>query len=166
MRKLAVIWALAGFTALLGAALYRLSIIALDSWSSELDLVHYLVLIANLVFMAYSEGYRGFQKKFSPRFAERLLKLRDSGNSLQCWLAPLYCMNYFNAERRQLIVTYLLTLMIIVFIIGFKYIPQPWRGILDAGVVLGLTWGMIATWSCSLKALMQPLAEPLNADPL
>lgn len=165
MRKLAVIWALLGFTGLLGAAVFRLAIIAIDSWSTPLNAVHYLVLITNLVFMAYSEGYRGFQKRFSPRFAQRLLKLKISGNTLQCLLAPLYCMNYFGAARRQLIVTYSLTLMIIVFILTFGYIPQPWRGILDAGVVLGLVWGMVATWAHSLSDLLQARADSLSTGP-
>ena len=165
MRKLAVIWALLGFTGLLGVAIFRLAVIAIDSWSSEMQTVHYLVLLANLVFMAYTEGYRGFQIRFSPRFAQRLLKLKTSGSALQCLLAPLYCMNYFNSARRQLIVTYSLTLMIVVFILGFRYIPQPWRGILDAGVVLGLAWGLITTWAQSLERLLQPGREPLNVGP-
>ena len=165
MRKLAVIWALLGFSGLLGAAVFRLAVIALDSWSSQLNAAHYLVLFANLGFMAYSEGYRGFQKRFSPRFAQRLVKLKTSGSTLQCLLAPLYCMNYFSAARRQLIVTYSLTLMIIVFIVSFRYIPQPWRGIFDAGVVLGLAWGIVATWICSLSALLQPAKNSMKADP-
>ena len=165
MRNFAVIWALTGFTALLGAAVFRLSTMAMDSWSFQLQAVHYLVLFANLAFMAYSEGYRGFQKRFSPRFAQRLVKLKISGTTLQCLLAPFYCMNYFSAARRQLIVTYSLTLMIIVFILSFRYIPQPWRGILDAGVVLGLAWGIIATWSCSLSALLHPANDSMNTDP-
>ena len=165
MRKLAVIWALLGFTGLLGAALYRLAVIALDSWSSELQAMHYWLLFANLAFMAYTEGYRGFQKRFSPRFVQRLLKLKTSGSTLECLLAPLYCMTFFSATRRQLIVTYSLTAMIIFFIISFRHIPQPWRGILDAGVVLGLGWGMVATWAQSLSCLLQPIDKSLNADP-
>ncbi|MYA76383.1 MAG: hypothetical protein F4Y17_01955 [Gemmatimonadetes bacterium] len=32
--------------------------------------------------------------------------------------------------------------MILIFLI--RYLPQPWRGIVDAGVVVGLTWGLVS----------------------
>ena len=42
-----------------------------------------------------------------------------------------------------MIVTYLLTVMIVVLVIVFHMLDQPWRGILDAGVVVGLSWGIV-----------------------
>ncbi|MCP4433050.1 MAG: hypothetical protein GY806_18915, partial [Gammaproteobacteria bacterium] len=36
------------------------------------------------------------------------------------------------------------TLAIVVLILIFNQISQPWRGILDAGVVVGLSWGVIS----------------------
>jgi len=40
--------------------------------------------------------------------------------------------------------SYALTAMIICFIIIARMLPQPWRGILDAGVVVGLSIGIIS----------------------
>ena len=33
--------------------------------------------------------------------------------------------------------------MIVGFVLVIPYLAQPWRGIVDAGVVVGLLWGLI-----------------------
>ena len=33
--------------------------------------------------------------------------------------------------------------MIVAFVLVIPYLAQPWRGIVDAGVVVGLLWGLI-----------------------
>jgi hypothetical protein len=142
---IAVIWAIIGLFALLGFACWRLSAYTIDSFSMPLDWLHWVVFIAWAIFMAHGEGYKGFQKKFSPRFAARCKYLSHSATWLQVLLAPLFCMAYFHAPKKRVIATYALTLMIIVFIFSFRLIPQPWKGLLDFGVVLGLAWGIIST---------------------
>ena len=107
---------------------------------------HWLLLLANVGFMAYSEGYRGFQLGYSPRLARRVAHIRQAGSTLDCVLAPIYAMGFYSAPLPRLLITYLVTLGIIVLILLFHQISQPWRGILDAGVVIGLIWGLIATW--------------------
>jgi hypothetical protein len=42
---------------------------------------------------------------------------------------------------------------IIVLIILVRLLPQPWRGMVDAGVVVGLAWGMISLILFGLQAL-------------
>lgn len=159
MRWLAVAWALAGFTLLLGFAIYRLAAVAVDGLLDELQPVHWLVLVGNVLFMAYTEGYRGFQLGYSPRFAARTLLLRNGGSLVHCLLAPLFAMGLYAAPRRQLMTGWLLTALIVLLVIVFRYIPQPWRGILDAGVVVGLGWGLTVTWIQVLRLHATP--EPL-----
>lgn len=139
-------WGVVGVCLLLIIAVYRLAMIALDAFTFSFYWYHWLLLVCNLGFMAYSEGYRGFQKNFSPRVAARAryLKFRADPNLLHIVFAPLFCMGYFYAVRRRLVTTYGLTISIIILILTFNYISQPWRGILDAGVVVGLTWGVIS----------------------
>ncbi|MDX1568873.1 MAG: hypothetical protein R3200_00190 [Xanthomonadales bacterium] len=146
LRAAAGLWAVAGFSLLLIAAIERLLPHALDALSMPLGLHHLALLAANLLFMLYSEGYRGFQRSFSPRFAARVADLRRNGDLLRGVLAPFYCMGYFGAGRRQTIVTWSLTTLIVLLVITFRLIPQPWRGVLDAGVVAGLIYGLLATW--------------------
>ncbi len=142
--RLAQLWALAGFTAILGYAVYRLSGHFLVAWDFQFQWYHWLVLAINCLFMAYSEGYKGFQKSYSLKFANRLQQLEQASPRAKI-LAPLYCMNYFSATAKNMKIAYILTAAIILLILIFNQIPQPWRGILDAGVVVGLTWGIVAT---------------------
>ena len=145
-RRLAPWWAIAGFSLLLLLAMYRLTRIALDGLEGPLQPVHWAVLVLFCLFMAYSEGYRGFQRRFSPRFAGRTVALREAATALQVLLAPFYAMSLFSAPRRQLVTAWLLTALIVALVITFRFIPQPWRGLLDAGVVVGLGWGLVVTW--------------------
>lgn len=158
---LAASWALAGFLLLLSKAIVALSLVTWQALSYPLSPLHWLALLANVVFMAWSEGYKGFQQGFSPRFARRAKFLMHSGNIVERLLAPLYCMHFFNAPRRRMVVSYALLLMILAFIFMFSLIPQPWRGILDAGVVVGLVWGLLSTVYACAKILPQDSSAQL-----
>ena len=102
--------------------------------------------------MVYSEGHRGFHQSYSPRVVARAKYLSERPTFLSVLFAPLFCMGYFRTTKRRLISTYVLTLMIIGFIIVFQQIAQPWRGILDFGVVVGLTWGLVSILFFTIRA--------------
>ena len=137
------LWGLTGVLLLLGSAIYRLTPLAVDAFARELRWYHWLFLAFVLFFMAYAEGYRAFQQGFSPRVAARARYLRTHRNALHAVLAPLFCMGYFHAPKRRRVVSISVTAGIIVLIILVRLLSQPWRGIVDAGVVVGLAWGMI-----------------------
>ncbi|MEM1091899.1 MAG: hypothetical protein AAGI67_16060 [Pseudomonadota bacterium] len=161
LRRLAVAWAITGFSLLLGVALVRLTARTLEGFAYPFTWHHWLVLSAGVLFMAYTEGYRGFQLKFSPRFAGRVLALREGGTLTQCVLAPFYAMGFFAAPRRVVITAWLLTVMIVCLVLLLKLVPQPWRGIADAGVVIGLGWGLIATlWMTADQLRRRPDFAP------
>lgn len=103
--------------------------------------------------MAWYEGYRGFQLQFSPRFAARAAALYKRATPGQALLAPFILMCFLQAPRRRLIVAYLLAVGVAVLVALYRTLPQPWRGILDAGVVVGLAWGIIATLWVTFYAL-------------
>ena len=42
-------------------------------------------------------------------------------------------------------ITYILTITII-FLIIIERISEPWRGIIDTGVLVGLSWGLLSFW--------------------
>ncbi len=149
---IAAIWGILGFLLLLGYAVWRLTERSIEALQMPLNWTHWLVFITFLLFMAYSEGYKGFQKKFSPRFAARAKYLTQHTTFLRLLLAPLFCMSYFHAPKKRVTVTYILTVAIIVFILLFHLLPQPWRGLLDGGVVIGLIWGMMASILFCIKA--------------
>lgn len=148
------LWGLAGVMALLGCAIYRLTPIAMEALRMDLSTTQWVVLIIWTVFMLVAEGYRGFQKKFSPRTAARIRHLRDHPKPLHVVLAPLFCMGYFHARRKTRIIAFALTFGIILLVVLVRVLfEQPWRGIIDAGVVLGLTYGAISLLLFTIKAL-------------
>ena len=149
-------WGIGGMLLLLGNAIHRLFILTHDAFSFEFSWYHWLALLVNLAFMAYSEGYKGFQKSFSPRFAARARYLRDHPRPLHVLLAPFFCAGYFHTTRRRQISIVVLTLAIIILILIVHRLPQPWRGIIDAGVVLGLAWGLVSIVHQSVLAFTSP----------
>ncbi|CAA0079867.1 Uncharacterised protein [BD1-7 clade bacterium] len=144
LRKAAAIWGFVGVTSFLGFAVFRLYDNTFQAFESNLTLFQWVLLFANIVFMSYSEGYRGFQKNFSPRVAARIRYLKDSADLKSGLFAPAFCMGYFGTTRRRQISVIVLTLALMALISVVRTLPQPWRGIIDAGVVVGLTWGLIS----------------------
>ena len=136
------IWGFLGAFMLISYAVWRLTPMATDALNYPLSVLQWSALAANIVFMAYSEGYKGFQQAFAPRVAARSLYLSRNPTAIRVVLAPLFVIGYFDATRRRLITSYLLTTMIIILIVLTRMVDQPWRGIIDAGVVIGLVWGL------------------------
>jgi len=94
--------------------------------------------------MGYSEGYRGFQLGFSPRIAARALWLSRNPSLLRGLLAPAFCMGFFGATKRRTLTSWCVLAGIVGIVSLVRLLPQPWRGIVDFGVVVGLTWGLLA----------------------
>jgi hypothetical protein len=141
---LGAVWAVAGFALILLDAINRLAGIALQSIESGLTPLQWAVLAVVIILMAYAEGYRGFQKSFSPRCAARAWHLLNNPHALSVVFAPLFIMGFFRATRKPLLFAWVGTLLIVMLIIILQLSPQPWRGIVDAGVVVGLSWGLVS----------------------
>jgi hypothetical protein len=145
-------WGIVGLSLILGSALYRLYPYALELCETPLVWYHWLALGASLIFMGYAEGYKGFHLKFSPRAAARALYLKNNPTVTRVLLAPFFCMGYFHATRKRKTTAYSLTAMIVLLIVLVRQMTQPWRGIVDAGVLLGLGWGLVSIWYFSVIA--------------
>ncbi len=137
-------WGTGGVLLILSSAVLRLAPVAWSALVSGLRWWQLGLFAASVGFMAYSEGYRGFQRGFSPRVVARALQLAENPRPLFVLMAPLYCMGFFHATRKRMLVSWCLTAAIVGMVIMVKGLPQPWRGIIDAGVVVGLVWGMVA----------------------
>ena len=146
-------WGAVGVTGVLVFAIVRIGPRALAAYTAGLDSTQWIVAIVFAVFMAYSEGYRGFQLRFSPRTAARVRYLRDRPDLLRSLLAPLFAMGFFHANRRTRTVAYGVSLGIVVLVLLVRWLEQPWRGIVSMGVVLGLTWGTVSLAASIVTAL-------------
>lgn len=151
--RLAAAWGATGLMALLAFAVARLAGIVLDGLDYAWHWQHVTLAAVNAAFMAWSEGYRGFQLGFSPRCAARVKWLLEHPSPLRVALAPLFVMGFFGAPRRRVFGTYALTLGIVAAILLVHLLPHPWRAALDIGVVIGLAWGM-ASFAWSLWAAL------------
>ena len=144
MRLLGFYWGIAGVIIFLLYAVLRLSQHVLEMTEYNLNFFHWLLLIVFAVWMAWAEGYKGFHLAFSPRVIARARYLRYQSHPLLSLLAPLFCMGYIYATKKRKMVSYILTGTIIMMVMLLRITPQPWRGIIDVGVVAGLTLGILS----------------------
>lgn len=159
--SLALVWGLGGVLLILSTAVWRLAPIALEALRSPLEGWQWAVAALWVVFMAWSEGHRGFHQRFSPTAVARAYHLASHPRPLHLALAPLYCMGFFHGTRRRLLTSWILTAVIVGFVVLVRLTDQPWRGIIDLGVVVGLTWGMASLLVWLGRARRgEPLADP------
>lgn len=114
--------------------------------------------------MAYAEGFKGFQKKFSPLVVKRALTLdasaadggagRGRAGPLRILLAGPYSMGLFHASKKRKTVSWGLTTGVLCLVQLVKRLPYPWRSIVDAGVVVGLSYGTLSICAIWARALM------------
>jgi hypothetical protein len=140
----ALVWGIGGVLWLLGRAIWRMVHVAVELEFGALGTVHLGFGVLWMVFMAYSEGYRAFQLRFSPRVVGRALWLAHARRPWLTLLAPLFCMGLVHATRQRLIVSWSIAVLIVLVIIGVRMLAQPWRGLIDVGVAVGLGWGVVA----------------------
>lgn len=142
MKFIATAWGALGVAALLISAISRLAPKGLAVTQTDLSTFQWVCLISFAIFMLHAEGYRGFQKKFSPRTAARVHYLYHNPTLIRGIFAPFFCIGYFDAVKKVRIVSTCLTLGIIGLITLVRHCPEPWRGIIDFGVTLGLSYGL------------------------
>lgn len=159
-------WGVIGVLGFVGQALYRLTPLALVP--IEQDMLHGWLLglyIFSALFNAYAEGYRGFQRNFSPRVVARAFHLARNPKPVHVILAPVFCMGLFHANRKRLYVSWGLLIGIMILIVIIRQLAQPWRGIIDVGVVVGLTWGSLSIVVLFLRALIVNKVPPHDSLP-
>jgi len=142
LRVIGHYWGLLGVFAFIASAVVRLSPRMLEALQQPLGPWQWLVLLTFTAYMAYAEGYKGFHLNFAPRIVVRAIHLRESASPLHALLAPLFCMGFIHATRRRQLVSLLVTSGIVVVVLVVSQAPQPWRGIIDTGVVTGLVLGL------------------------
>lgn len=126
---------------LLSQATWRLAPLAWEAMHSGLSTTQWILLGVWVAVMAHAEGYRGFHRRFSPRVAARAQHLAGGTTVVRAVFAPFFCMSLFGASRRGMIVARSLVTGIVGLVLLVRMLPQPWRGIVDAGVVVGLAIG-------------------------
>jgi len=162
------LWGSFGVIMILANSMKRIIPIALEpllpSASTPLTQFQLAAYIAMCLWFAYVEGYKGFQLKFSPLVVSRSLTLKPGSSSFHHFLlGPFYSMGLFHATKRRQIISWSVSTGVICIVAAVKRLPYPWRNIIDAGVVVGLTWGSISIAIQWFKAIF--LNKPPVMDP-
>lgn len=160
---LAASWGVFGVLLLLGQAIWRLGDRALAAWSYDLSPLQLALSAAWAAFSLYYEGYRAFQRRFSPRVVARALVVGRELKPLHVALAPAFCMSFFHSTKRGMLVAWSMVVMIVGLVLIVSRLSQPWRGIIDGGVVLALLWGAAAIVVYFVKAVSS--GAPPAVDP-
>jgi glucose uptake protein GlcU len=142
VRSLGFIWGVGGILLLLSFAIFRLGGVALELSTFTLTLWQWVIMLVWFAYMVWAEGYKGFHLAFAPRVVARASYLANHPRPLHVLLAPLFCMGYIHATPRRRIMSIALSCMIVCFVLLARLLPQPWRGIVDVGVVAGLVFGV------------------------
>ena len=166
-EKLIATWGIVWVSLLLGRAIWRLTPYAIDVWTEDLMTAgQKWLFIGWLVANAYLEGYRGFQLRFSPRVVSRAVYLGQNPRPLWVILALPFCISLFHSTRRQKTVSWIFIGALVLLIWWVRSLPQPWRGIVDGGVVLGLVWGLAVIWWLFARYLIGAKIPPPSDLPL
>lgn len=161
--QLTFIWAVVGILGLLAQAQLRLGKIAWEAVvSGGLTQSQALTCLSWVMLNAYLEGYRGFHRRFVPRVVARANHLATVPDAFPRWLGPIYAMAYVRAAPRAQYAAWGVTAAVLIAIFFVRQIDQPWRGIIDAGVVVGLLIGSV---SLVLAAAQCLLGKTPSADP-
>lgn len=151
-------WASSGVVYILMKAIKRVLPIALEPLKGDvavpLNGFQLAAYISTCLFFAYAEGYKGFQKKFSPLVVTRSFTIQPSLSTLHHIIfAPFYAMGLFHATKKRKIVSWSVSIGVAGIVAGVKRLSYPWRNIVDAGVVVGLSWGAMSILVSYVKAL-------------
>jgi hypothetical protein len=149
----AAVWGLSGTILLLAQAVWRMLPVVAEAFTHHrLGVAHWAGAVAGVAFMGFYEGYKGFQRGFSPRVVVRALHLARNPRPLHVLLAPLFCMGLLHASRRRLVASWAILCLVVAAVAAVRGVPQPARGIVDLGVVVGLAWGLVALLAYALRA--------------
>jgi len=163
------LWGTAGVVYILLKAIKRVVPIALEPFGKGENAVpltqsQLFAYIVTCLWFAYVEGYKGFQKKFSPLVVSRSFTLQPTKSQFHhILLAPLYSMGLFHATKKRMIVSWSVSIGVAAIVAAVKRLPYPWRNIVDAGVVVGLSWGTLAIlggYALSLITGIAPTQDP------
>lgn len=153
-RRLLGLWGVLQVVSVMANAIKRLIPVALQPFKqNDLQPSHWVLYAVWCLTMAYTEGYKAFQLKFSPMVVSRAFDLVNKPSILNYLLAGPYSMGMFNASKKRIIVSWAVMAGVFSLVKIVKFLPYPYRSIVDGGVVVGLSYGTMSILVLSIKAL-------------
>ena len=159
-------WGILGVTGLLSWSVIRLSRPVLEMFEIGLTPFQTGLMVIWCIFMVYAEAYKGFHKQFCPRVVTRAYSI-PVGRPWLALFAPFVSTGLLHATKKRRIISTCLILGVWALVMVVRALPQPWRGIVDAGVVLGLGGGTLSLVFHAVRSLfgIMPDADPEWPEP-
>jgi hypothetical protein len=157
-------WGILGAIGLLASAVIRLLPAAREAFTARpLDAAHWTGAIAAAALVGFFMGHRGLERGFAPRVVSRALYLARHPRLAHALVAPLFCIGLVHASRRRLVASWALVAAMVTLVLLVRELPQPYRGFVDAGVVIGAAWGALAVLAFAWRAVSgRPPAMPVE----
>lgn len=163
-KRILASWSIIQVLCILTNAIRRLLPIAIQPFlQNDLEPFQWGLYISWALYMAYMEGYESFQKKFSPLIVKRAFKMSDQSlTPLNIIFAGPYAMGMFGATRKRMIISWSVTGLVFGLVKIVKKLPYPYRSIVDAGVIVGLTYGSTSILLITIRAFfgLLPKCDP------
>mmetsp|Transcript_67868 Transcript_67868/g.150333 ORF Transcript_67868/g.150333 Transcript_67868/m.150333 type:complete len:208 (+) Transcript_67868:2-625(+) len=139
----AQIWGVGFWVALFGQSIFALSPRAVAPLQrQDLSPGQWFIYIVTCLALLVGEGMGAFQRGFSPLLVERSRCLGPSSPWHELVLSPFFVAGLFAGTPRRLLKSWLLMVILIPGLaLTVSRLSYPWRESVDAGVVLGLSWG-------------------------
>mmetsp|Transcript_74003 Transcript_74003/g.130723 ORF Transcript_74003/g.130723 Transcript_74003/m.130723 type:complete len:243 (-) Transcript_74003:79-807(-) len=157
-------WGVVGVACYLSYGVKKVVPIVRQGVSAITSPFQWLLLASTLAFFAYVEGYKGFQLGFCPRVVSRAWAVSAKVGPI--WhkiLAPAFCIGYFHGTRKRVISSWAVTSVIFCVVVGVRRMANPYRAIIDAGVIVGLLWGTVSVLVLFAQSLSS--GKPPSFDP-
>ena len=141
-------WSIATFglavhAILLAEASVRLGERALHTMHAGLSLPQWALMVISIAVFGYLEGYRVLHCRFFPHVLVRASELAHREKRARDYLsAPFYVVSLVQAGKRSQQRAWVGASLIVGAIFLVRALPEPYRGIIDAGVAVALTIGL------------------------
>jgi hypothetical protein len=146
-------WAIGAIALSLVEAIWRLGARASATLQAGLEPHEWATLIVVVALFLYGEGVRALQRRFVPHVVNRTLVVARGGGAVASVLAPLFAMSLVHDAPRAMARAWVGVALIVVAVLAVREMPEPWRGVIDAGVASALSWGLGALLLQSARAL-------------
>lgn len=162
-KRLLGMWGILQVVSIVGNAIRRVLPIAMQPFEEDnLKPFEWALYVTWSFYMIYMEGYKAFQCKFSPLVAKRAFKLVDHASPLNIVFAGPYSMGMMDSTKKRKYISWGVTAGVFGIVKVVKMLPYPYRSIVDAGVVAGLSYGTVSILYFASKAM---LGIPIDIDP-
>ncbi len=171
LAHVVVLWGVIQVLSILLNAIKRLKDRAiLPLKQKDLNKAQWTLYVCSILGMIYKEGYEAFQLKWAPLVVKRAFMLTTPGHPLtlsnMLFTGP-YAMGMFGATTKRMIVSWSVTIGVTSLVQVVKKMPYPYRNIVDAGVVAGLTYGccaLVFVTAQTMQSGVLPSVDPCYED--